>query len=995
MVNISPLVLPNRLAEFSAGYPQDAKLTVAKINEIALSMNIAPLNINPALGTGDPAADMMLMRDKINEFLSGASGGSTGATTPATPYWTYLSASRTLSLAHGTLATIELEYSHDGGLSWIQYTSTMQVDDAEHVYGDYIGRVKAGTNRNPSQLALSPKIAAATTSTTPPVGVKATKPSFGTIDDVNNLVSLTSNYSYTEVYWGVEGSNLPAQQLASNSQCAPGNIGGRLFAYVVASSDGTRLQSDTAYTSQAFTIAVAANSAPSVTLDSPQAGQTLNDGDMVVLNATPDDAQGASDIKQVDYFDNGVKFATTTAFPHTVQRALTTGSHSFTAKVYDQAGLTGLSNAIPIGTLSSLKVTLTRSVATVAAGGSVTLAADVTGGAVQYVQFKDSNGKSLGIRNAAPYSASYSPQVAGPLKVIAYAITAAGVTYASNQVQIDVTQAVQSTPALGGTLGRWDATVNQLDASGNWAESTGKGLTLMAQGGAMTYTGTAIKGGGGLITTVDKSFLLSPAAIAAGNDFALITVLQLVTPAALNVPQVMVQTSDYKYGEAGGFSAFFSENYTAGAGDVAMPATIYYADGGTYGQLTSAGDRDVSEALAVLVRISPKNGTVTLQIGDSVTTSTFQALYNGGLLERGLKLAGINGKLQVLHLFSGASDQTLADWLTYYNSRLASAVQPNTLFAKDAQVSRAVFQPGNNPSQTYSTGTTWNLSSDRATLDFYAVNTANGLAVFVDDKYVDTIVNAENVPYQVALGPAGTTRRIRVVAGASQGQNGSENGIICPTLLKVVSPAGGVTAWDVPTYNNKVVFGIFDSIGVGQGPGNSAKNGMFQQLQYARPDIDIFYDGWGNRSWNGGLDNAGGVSVTLDRWQDILSYYPANVKIRAVLEAGTNDYTNPSTSDQVAQDQANFVAAARQRFPQIEFVFITPMERNGEETDYGGGTLATYRTKIAAVQAGTSNSHLIDGPTLLQKGNLADGTHPNPTGSNLAAQKLIADFQNF
>jgi lysophospholipase L1-like esterase len=80
MATISSLAIPQRFAELSAGYPLDAKLTVAKINELAMSLGITPLTINPALGTGDPAADMMLMRDKVNEILSVVNAGGGGST---------------------------------------------------------------------------------------------------------------------------------------------------------------------------------------------------------------------------------------------------------------------------------------------------------------------------------------------------------------------------------------------------------------------------------------------------------------------------------------------------------------------------------------------------------------------------------------------------------------------------------------------------------------------------------------------------------------------------------------------------------------------------------------------------------------------------------------------------------------------------------------------------------------------------------------------------
>jgi hypothetical protein len=202
---------------------------------------------------------------------------------------------------------------------------------------------------NSQTATVSVNVQAAT-----PIAVKATAPVFGSIDDVNNIVTLTSNYAYTEIRWGIEGQGV--QVLAGNSICSPGNIAGRLYGYVVADAATNRLQSDTVY-SAAFSLNATANNAPSITLESPQQGKTIPVGDPVVLNALPQDADGQQDIKRVDHLDNGVKFAETTGFPHTVQRTITAGAHSFTARVYDMLGAQGLSNAVQItGQVKGTKV---------------------------------------------------------------------------------------------------------------------------------------------------------------------------------------------------------------------------------------------------------------------------------------------------------------------------------------------------------------------------------------------------------------------------------------------------------------------------------------------------------------------------------------------------------------------------------------------------------------------------------------------------------------
>lgn len=210
-----------------------------------------------------------------------------------------------------------------------------------------------------------------TSATTPPVtGIKATAPYFAAIDDTNNIVILNSQYATNEVRWGVEGQG--PQQLATNSICSPGNIAGRLYAYVVADAGATppRLQSDTVF-SAAFSLNATANNAPTVALSSPQSGKTLGVGEPVVLNATPSDLDGDNDIKRVDFFDNGVKFTETNIAPHTVQyMPNAAGSHNFTARVYDMIGATGLSNAIQV-TVSSAPSPLIDATNIVVDGNSI------------------------------------------------------------------------------------------------------------------------------------------------------------------------------------------------------------------------------------------------------------------------------------------------------------------------------------------------------------------------------------------------------------------------------------------------------------------------------------------------------------------------------------------------------------------------------------------------------------------------------------------------
>jgi lysophospholipase L1-like esterase len=179
-----------------------------------------------------------------------------------------------------------------------------------------------------------------------PATSKANAPSFGAIDDVNDLVTLTSQYSYTRVRWGIEGQG--PQALASNSICSPGNIVGRLFAYVIADATANETQSDTVY-SQPFTLAAAANQAPSATVSVVGGVTSVSAGQTVVLAGNGTDPDTGDTVVKLEYLDNGVKIGETPGASGSLQTSgLTSGTHNMTVRATDSKGAIGISNAVVI-----------------------------------------------------------------------------------------------------------------------------------------------------------------------------------------------------------------------------------------------------------------------------------------------------------------------------------------------------------------------------------------------------------------------------------------------------------------------------------------------------------------------------------------------------------------------------------------------------------------------------------------------------------------------
>jgi lysophospholipase L1-like esterase len=184
--------------------------------------------------------------------------------------------------------------------------------------------------------------------TTTPVATKANAPRFGVINDVDNVVSLNSDYAYDQTRWGVEGQG--AQTLGSNSICSPGNISGRLYAYVIADAATNRLQSDTVY-SEPFSVAANPNTKPTATISIVGGVSSYNVGQVATLQLDGFDSDTADSVVKLELLDNGVKIsgAEISGSSGMIQTpALTVGTHNYTARATDSKGATGISLAVVV-----------------------------------------------------------------------------------------------------------------------------------------------------------------------------------------------------------------------------------------------------------------------------------------------------------------------------------------------------------------------------------------------------------------------------------------------------------------------------------------------------------------------------------------------------------------------------------------------------------------------------------------------------------------------
>jgi len=187
----------------------------------------------------------------------------------------------------------------------------------------------------------------------------------------------------------------------------------------------------------------AANKSPTVSLTSPPAGTVFTAGNPVSLTATATDPDGA--IVKVEFYRSGtILIGTSTSAPFTATwSASIAGTHSLTAKAYDNRNGTATSSSVTItvvaNQLPSVSLIAPVSGAFVRLGDSVTVAATAsdTDGRVTSVEFFD-GAASLGIVSAAPFQGSWTPSTSGLHLLHARATDDKGGSSDSQSVQVSV-----------------------------------------------------------------------------------------------------------------------------------------------------------------------------------------------------------------------------------------------------------------------------------------------------------------------------------------------------------------------------------------------------------------------------------------------------------------------------------------------------------------------------------------------------------------------------
>lgn len=169
------------------------------------------------------------------------------------------------------------------------------------------------------------------------------------------------------------------------------------------------------------------NQAPSVSLTAPAGGAVYNESDVVSLTASASDSDGS--ITKVEFFVGSVAAGTDDSAPYSMNWTASAGSHSVTAKAYDDDGATNTSASVSITVNGAsvnqppvVSLTSPSAGSQYSEGAIISLSADASDsdGSISKVSFYV-NSQLIGEDTSAPYSADWtSTPGSHQLKAVAY-----------------------------------------------------------------------------------------------------------------------------------------------------------------------------------------------------------------------------------------------------------------------------------------------------------------------------------------------------------------------------------------------------------------------------------------------------------------------------------------------------------------------------------------------------------------------------------------------
>jgi hypothetical protein len=391
-----------------------------------------------------------------------ASGGSGGGNAPTVVVTTPTQGTQ-LSVSRSALITANAADS-DGNIASVEFLVNDKSLGVDLTYpystawtptslGVYTIVAKATDNSGNTTLSDPVEVSVGDPSgnNTPPV-ITVTEPAGGAILPVNVAQILraeaTDNVTVTSVQFYVNGFAVGAADTAfpftaTWTPLAPGNYTITARATNASGTQGT---------SEPVVITVAGGTPPTVEITSPSHLSSIPVNTLRNITATAQSAEGT--IASVDFFVNGVSFASDTSFPYSVPWTPTSvGTYQLKARATDNVGNVTDSTialvSVSGGTPPVVAVTSPTFGSVVTVGSSVSIAATATAGAgatITNVQFL-ANGLLIGPPDTTfPYNTTWTPTAAGTYVLTAVATDTFGNQSTTTPLPITVTGGSPTAP---------------------------------------------------------------------------------------------------------------------------------------------------------------------------------------------------------------------------------------------------------------------------------------------------------------------------------------------------------------------------------------------------------------------------------------------------------------------------------------------------------------------------------------------------------------------
>ncbi|MFT4927463.1 MAG: GH18 family chitinase/chitodextrinase [Phenylobacterium sp.] len=281
----------------------------------------------------------------------------------------------------------------------------------------------------------------------PPVNLPPTvefvAPSDGTSVMVGDSVAISVNANDPD--GTVASVVLSVNNQTVTSPWTADTAGSKTVKVVVTDNDGASAEA-----TLNLTVTTAGNQPPVVSIDTPAADVSLQQGLTLEVLVSASDPDAGDAVSRVDLLVDNAVIATDTSHPYSfTYTADAVGTHTLTAKAFDGANDNAVSESVQVSVTAPSNLTPATTITSPAAqsqfavGAAVTITADASDadGSVSSVEFF-AGSTSLGVVTAAPYSVNWTASTEGTVQLKSVVTDNLGLSSTSSSISVVVGNAV-------------------------------------------------------------------------------------------------------------------------------------------------------------------------------------------------------------------------------------------------------------------------------------------------------------------------------------------------------------------------------------------------------------------------------------------------------------------------------------------------------------------------------------------------------------------------